>query len=292
MSKRYLNVQNKSTNVRNNYMRIIARLMIYILYSIVPVTIENFIKKHFFTPNRYPVSEQEKKLLKHSMAFEIIVHQKTVKCWKWGKGPYIILTHGWNGHGSQFIYIIKRLISHGYSVVTFDGPAHGQSEGTHSSYFQMTDAVRSLIHYIRSENILGFIGHSFGASAIINAISKENITKKNILLAPALNIKKILENTFIYYGISIDILYKLIGEYEQIYGYKLKEDNPVHLLKSIRQELLIIHDTDDTITPYIDSKDISGTYKNIRLKTTNGLGHKHILIDPMVIELILDYLKK
>ena len=70
----------------------------------------------------------------------------------------------------------------------------------------MTDTVRSLINYIGLEEISGFIGHSFGASAIINAISKENINTRIILLAPALNLKKILDDTFIYYGIPLNIL--------------------------------------------------------------------------------------
>ena len=292
MSKRYSNSQNKSTNVRNNYKRNLIRYTTSIVYRIIPLIIENFIKQHFFKPKHYPVSEQEKILLQTGIPFELELHHKILRCWKWGKGPYIILVHGWNGHGSQYLYIIKRLISAGFSVVIFDGPAHGQSEGTHSSYFQMTDAVRRLIYYINSKNILGFIGHSFGASAIINAISKENVTKKNILLAPALNIQKILEDTFVYYGIPIDILYKLISEYEQKFGYSMEQDNPLNILKSIKQELLIIHDVDDTITPYDESKHISLNYNNIQIITTNGLGHKRILIDPWVTDCILDYLEK
>lgn len=291
MSKNYSNAQNKSTNVRYNYIRNITRLLILMLYNIFPRMIENFIKEHFFSPKHYPLSEQERKLLNHSIAFEIQVHQKTVKCWKWGEGPYVILVHGWNGHGSQFIYIITQLINAGYSIITFDGPAHGQSEGNYSSYFQMTDAVRALITYVKLENIIGLIGHSFGASAIINAASKEHINKKIVLLAPALNIKKILEDTFIYYGIPTSILYKLISEYEQVFSYSIKQDNPINLLKSIQQKLLIIHDTDDTITPYSESENISKTYTNISLKTINGLGHKRILIEPQVFDWILKYLK-
>jgi pimeloyl-ACP methyl ester carboxylesterase len=292
MPKKYSNIQHKSTNVRYNYRRHIVRLTILFLHNLFPISVENFIKKQFFSPNHYPVTDQEIDLLNESTSFEFQLHQKTIKCWRWGDGPYILLAHGWNGHGSQFIYIIRRLISAGYSVIIFDGPAHGQSEGTSSSYFQMTDAVRRLISFVKPENILGLIGHSFGASAIINTISKENIFKKIILLAPALNIQKILEDTFLSYGISINVLYKLIYEYEQTFDYNLKNDNPVNLVKSIEQELLIIHDKDDTVTPHIDSKKISNTYKNIRIKTTTGLGHKRILIDPQVAKWIIKYLKK
>ena len=72
----------------------------------------------------------------------------------------------------------------------------------------------------------------------------------------------------------------------------MEQDNPLNILKSIKQELLIIHDVDDTITPYDESKHISLNYNNIQIITTNGLGHKRILIDPWVTDCILDYLEK
>ena len=156
MSPGYSNFQSKSTNVRNNNYKVnLIRAIIALLYPIFPVMVENFIKQHFFAPKSYPISDQEKQLLKSSIAFELSLHQKSLKCWRWGEGPYIIFAHGWNGHGSQFILFIEQLIETGHSVITFDGPGHGQSEGKSSSYFQMTDAIRTLIKHIGQENISG-----------------------------------------------------------------------------------------------------------------------------------------
>ena len=293
MAHKYSTIQNNSTNVRNNnYKRKFIRRIISLLYVLSPTMIEKFIKHQFFIPKSHPVSNQEKELLQSSKAFEISVNQHTIKCWKWGEGPFIILAHGWNGRGSQFILFIKKLIQAGHSVIIFDGPAHGQSEGKTSSYFQMTDAIRALINYTKPENIAGLIGHSFGSSAIINAISKERIETRTILLAPAINIKKILDDAFIYHGIPLNIFEDIISKYEQKYGYNLEDDNPLNLLKSIRQKLLIIHDEDDAITPYQESKNISETHDNIELYTSHGLGHKRILTDQKIISKVIEYLKK
>lgn len=291
MPHKYSNFQNNSTNDRNNYKIKLLRITLAFFYYIFPTVIENFIKKHFFAPHSYPLSDQEKKLLNSSKAFEITVHKKSIKCWNWGDGPYIILAHGWNGRGSQFILFINQLIESGHSVIVFDGPGHGQSEGRSSSYFQMTDAVRALIKYIGQENVSGLIGHSFGSSAIVNAISKDNIDTRTILLAPALNIKKILYDTFLSYGIPLHLFNNIISKYEERYGYNLEKDNPLNLIKSIKYNLLIIHDEDDTITPYQESKDVAEKNKSILLRTSQELGHKRILTDPKIIKWTLDYLK-
>jgi pimeloyl-ACP methyl ester carboxylesterase len=291
MSHKYSNFQNNSTNVRNNYKTKLVRVTLSFFYTFFPVLIENFIKQHFFAPKSYPLSDQEKQLLDSGESFEISIHQQHIKGWKWGEGPYVILAHGWNGRGSQFILFIKNLIKTGLSVIVFDGPGHGQSAGKSSSYFQMTDAVRSLINYVGKENISGLLGHSFGSSAIINAISKENFNTKTVLLAPALNIKRILYDTFLSYGIPLGLFNDIIAKYEKKYGYNLEKDNPINLIKSIKNELLIIHDQDDAITPYQESQDVSEKNKTILLQTSQGLGHKRILTDQNIINWTMDYLK-
>ena len=95
MAHKYSTIQNNSTNVRNNnYKRKFIRRIISLLYVLSPTMIEKFIKYQFFIPKSHPVSNQEKELLQSSKAFEISVNQHTIKCWKWGEGPFIILAHG------------------------------------------------------------------------------------------------------------------------------------------------------------------------------------------------------
>ena len=291
MSNFSSNIDFKSTNVRNNYRRIFVHAIFSFLYILFPGLIDNFISKHFFVPNKYPATDEEKELLEQSKAFQLVVDNETIMCWQWGNGPFILLAHGWNGHGSQFIYIINALLKSGHSVITFDGPAHGQSEGRTSSYFQMSDAVRALINHIQPEHLKGLIGHSFGASAIINAVSKESVDTLVILISPALDLKRILESYFLQNGIPLTILYKAISEYEERFGYNLEKDNPLNLLKSIDQEVLIIHDEDDIITSFNESKRVSEVNKSLILKSSRGLGHKRILFDKTIMSWILEYLK-
>jgi predicted alpha/beta-fold hydrolase len=292
MSDKYANTQSNSTIVRSYFnINKISRLMFSISYHFFPQRVEKFIEDHFFVPKSYPLTKEETDLLNTAHCFELLVDDYPVKCWKWGKGPYIVLSHGWNGHGSQFIFFIRYFIQKGYSVITFDGPAHGQSAGYTSSYFQMTNAVRGIINYCGKKNISCLIGHSFGASAIINAVYTEKISNPVILISPALDLKRILENTFEYYGVPLKIFKDIILKYEKKYKYSLQNNNPANLISHLLQTILIIHDKDDAITPYQESKSASNKFDNVILFSTQGLGHKRVLIEPQIINKCLDFIE-
>ena len=62
------------------------------------------------TGQRQTVSFQQKKLVTYSWA---------------NQGPTILLIHGWEGQAGNFTDIIQALHADGYSIVTFDAPAHG-----------------------------------------------------------------------------------------------------------------------------------------------------------------------
>ncbi len=54
--------------------------------------------------------------------------------------------------------------------------------------------------------------------------------------------------------------------------------------------ILFVHDKDDRTTPYADSRKIAVNSNNIVLHTTTGLGHKRILSDPGIMDLVQAYI--
>ncbi len=59
--------------------------------------------------------------------------------------------------------------------------------------------------------------------------------------------------------------------------------------KEITPNILIIHDRNDLVIPYIDSKELAEKLENVVLHTTRGLGHKRILNDSSVIDLTVKH---
>ena len=291
MAKKLIKMKPASTNVR--YIKAkqrVMHLLLTTLWHLAPETTKNILLKRFFKPSSYPLTPLEREYLEKGTPFHIHVHDQEIRCWKWGRGPSVLFVHGWNGRGVNFIYFFEALINAGYSVVTYDAPAHGVSDGLATNYFELSDAVRSFLDPSRGLDIQGVIAHSLGASAVINCLSKDKPPVDAVLIAPALKLKELLFNSFNHHGVPKIVRQNLIAQMEAYYGYDVHQDNPYHLAKTISSKMLIVHDTDDRTIPYLDSKILAEKTDAVVLHTTQGLGHKWILRDETVVDFITTYI--
>jgi dienelactone hydrolase len=280
------------TNVRiNPVKKMITSALINLFWQLKSSWTKRFLLDQFFMPKAYNISDLEEEYLKNADKFEIAVNHKNIQCWKWGSGPTVIFVHGWNGKGIQFLPFLKKFREAGYSVLTLDLPGHGESEGKYSNYFEISDAVRVLLNHIDRPNIIGIVGHSLGAAAIINALDKEDLSIPTVLIAPALRLKEMLEHAFSTHGVPLKVFFSLIDEFEKRMGYNLSNDNPIQLVTKQPLPALIIHDQSDSITPFKDSAEASIQFPSLQLFSTTGLGHRRILFDDEVIKETLEYIE-
>jgi len=291
MAKKIVKMKSLSTNVR--YIKAKQRgthFLLTALWHLAPNATKNILLKRFFKPRSYALTPLERQFLENGTPFHIHVHDNKIRCWKWGSGPGILFVHGWNGRGVNLAYFFEGFISAGYSVITYDAPAHGKSEGHVTNYFELSDTVRSFLDPSHGFNIQGIIAYSIGASAVINSISKEKPSVDAVLIAPALKLKEILFNSFNHHGVPEIVYQSLVAEMERYYGYDVHQDNPYVLAKTISTKMLIVHDKDDRTIPYMDSKILSEKTDDVDLHTTEGLGHKLILRDKAVVDFITGYI--
>ncbi len=291
MAKKVFKMQSLSTNVRYiKARRKVTHLLLTVLWHFSPNAAKNIILNSFFKPKSYALTPLEKQFLESSTPFHIHVRGKNIRCWKWGSGPGILFVHGWNGRGVNFAYFFKPVIDAGYSVITYDAPAHGESEGQVTNYFELSDTVRFFLDPCHGFKIKGIIAYSIGASATINCLSKDKPDVDVVLFAPALKLKEILFNTFHYHGVPEFVYQNLVAEMERSYGYNVHKDNPGVLAKTISTKMLIVHDKDDRTISYTDSKILSEESDTVHLRTTEGLGHKCILRDGDVVKAVTAYM--
>ncbi|UCF02802.1 MAG: hypothetical protein JSV14_03890, partial [Deltaproteobacteria bacterium] len=115
MTSRTLHETCISTNVRLSQVRRKAvHGALELLWNFTPTLTKLLVKKVFFTPSSYKTTPVEKQYLEKGESFQLSVHDKTVQCWKWGRGPSILLAHGWNGRGIQLHHFIEPLMQRGY----------------------------------------------------------------------------------------------------------------------------------------------------------------------------------
>ncbi len=282
---------NNSTNVRFNSMnQQLKRLSISTVGLFFPSKTKSILKQLFFKPARKLITKKEQKWIDKARNYQIKVHDKTIQCWQWGEGPSILAIHGWNGMGANLYPFFSPLLQKGYSIVAFDAPAHGNSEGELTNYFEFTDTVRAMVNSIGKDSLAGIVAHSLGGAAAINCLSKEKIHTKTVLIAPALKLKELLFNTFRKNGVPKRWYTSIIAEIEEEYGYSIELDNPYSLLEHLNSEVMIAHDHGDTMVPFKDASNIASQHSNIFLHATKGLGHKHIIKDEGTVDVVLQYL--
>ncbi len=291
MREAYFNSQAKSTNVRViDYRKSLVHWGLGFLWRWAPRLTRWLALNLFFAPGSYRINSQEAECLKQGRPFQYQVYDKTIKGWKWGHGPAILLLHGWNGRGIQFHRFVAALVHRGYSAVAIDGPAHGSSSGRITSYFEFTDTVRALLSSKHNFGIKGIIAHSFGAAAAINALDKEGLKLRMVCIAPVLRLRELLFNTFDRYGIPKSLYTGLIREFEKQFGYRLEFDNPDRLIGRLAGQVMIVHDEQDRTAKFSDSYEKARSNDHIRLHSTHGLGHRKILSDEQVIHRSLGFL--
>lgn len=291
MATNYIHMQTHSTNVRVFQIgRWVVHAVLNALWNCAPGLSKAIVRQAFLAPSAYRVSAVEEKWLEEGSRFEIPVRDKVIQGWKWGAGPAVLLIHGWNGRGIQLHHFIGPLVEDGHSVITYDSPGHGESEGRTTSYFEMTDTIRTLLHSEHGCRIHGVIAYSLGASAVINCMEKEDRALRAVLIAPALKLAEMVYGIFDSHGVPKCLYQDLMRELEDQYGYDMQGDNPYNLLEGIDSKTLIVHDRDDPIAPYVDSQAVSNRHENVSLYTTERLGHQRILTDISVVDLAVDYL--
>lgn len=280
-----------STNVRKlNFTAQVTGFFLRLLWYAAPSLAVRLVKNHVFSPISYRTGAEEEQILASGSRFQIEVNSKKVQGWKWGEGPGILFVHGWNGRGIQLSRFFKPLVQAGYAVITFDAPGHGESDGKTSSYFELTDTVRTILNQQQKFNIVGLIGHSLGGAAVINALSKENISLPGVLIAPAIRLRDVLFNAFELFGIPGAVYHKAIEEFELRFGYSLEKDDPWKLMPKVNSNIVIVHDRRDRSIPLIDSRDVAGTRPNVMLHETEGLGHRKILKNRKIVELVTGHI--
>ena len=142
-----------------------------------------FAAKIFGTPLKFKIPERE--LMMQNSAknelFRINAIHKEVMVYRYGfSKKKILIVHGWAGRGTQLYQLADKILENKMMVISFDGPAHGQSSGKTTV---ITDFIKT-IHEINKKYgpFEAAIGHSFGAMSLLNAVAEGLDIKKLVLI--------------------------------------------------------------------------------------------------------------
>jgi len=258
---------------------------------LVPPLAHRYFVRLFFTPLRYGVPEKEKKAETFAQKFAVEAAGLKIQCYSWGAGRPVIFIHGWGGRAMQFRRFVKPFNAAGFRVVAFDGPAHGKSEGKHTSLLGFEAALIKVCETIGQPEAV--VCHSFGGAATLFA-AKNGLPLKKVINIASPTIGDDIINTYLKAingsASTGDFFKKYIVK---TYGRTFDEFTASHFVRHLPgpMDLLLIHDEGDKEVEIRQAEELIKLYPAARLMRTTGLGHTRILKDDHVIQACVTFVR-
>lgn len=261
-----------------------------ILEKFLPFVAHRLFVHIFFTPARYPLPEKEQPFVRSAVKTSINFRNRKVQVYQWGSGRPVLMMHGWMGRATQFRKFIPELNAAGFSIVSFDAPAHGKSEGVKSHLMYFVEVAHLLMKKYDFEAV---IGHSLGGVAGLHLL-KENTGSKKLVMIGSPTIADDIIGEFIRRLKASWISGEYFKEYiKKSFGIPFEHFSASHVIKQVEGlPIYLIYDADDIEVPLKHGEALKKLYPAAEIHVTEGLGHTRILRDDEVIERTLSFIKQ
>ncbi len=261
------------------------------LEKTLPWLAKRWAMKLFFTPIHFPEPEAEKKMALSGSDFTLKYKNKSIRGYSWGKGPVVILLHGWSGRGLQFFKFVSALVDNGYRAVTFDGPAHGKSDGKTTDLIEYGETIAMVAE--KFGEIHSLVGHSFGGVAALYAM-REGLEVKNLVMISSPTIADDIIREFVNKingSPKVGLAFK--DHFRKKFGKDFDSFSARALAEDIKNlPILLIHDEEDREVPIQHPLAFQKVKPEAKLITTKGLGHTRILKDEKVVDETISFINE
>jgi pimeloyl-ACP methyl ester carboxylesterase len=264
-----------------------------------PLKFQDMLWKALFYSPKTPVKPYQRQQLDEAEKFSLEITDKfsdnkklIVNGFKWGKGNHkVILTHGWASKAADFAAMIKALRQlNDITLIAFDAPGNGSSEGEFSDLHLFTEAVKSVIETYGQPDIL--IGHSLGTIANVNALQEIGNLSTSLLisLSPIIKLKENFSASLKALNVSAegkDAFFRRLKFHFNVSFSDLDLNHIYTLDRKLKH--WIAYDQEDHMSPYIYLQHFVNTHPDVLSQSYSQVGHARILNDP---EVITDVLKR
>src|SRR5690606_23386303 len=213
----------------------------------------------------------------------------------WGKGPTVLLVHGWGGHAGHLHAIGQALCERGLRVVAYDAPAHGQSGPSRLGARRVTlveiaDALR--IVAAGAGPLHGLVAHSGGCTAAALALRGGwTGPRRMALVAPFALPSQAVAPFGRAIGASDAVTARFSARVQVWLGRPWTEFDMTGLPASrTPPPSLVVHDAGDREVPAAHGRALAGAWPGARWLETAGLGHRRLLRDPAVVARVAGFI--
>ena len=265
-----------------------VRLANALLSRVAPPLAVRLASRLFSIPRRAPIRSHEENVLARAERFEHRFGGLRLRGYAWGEGPVVFFLHGWGSRGSRFALFVDPLVEAGFRVVTWDAPAHGDSQGRTTNAPTIARAFRSLAGTLGP--LHGIVAHSLGSWVAALSLQDGVRADRAAFIAPPGDLHFFSRNFIAALGFTASIHTGMEALFEQRTGIPWRRLTVEGLSEGQEVPLVVIHDHHDATVPLDQARLLVEKWPGARLLETSGLGHRAIMRDPEVIEVVVRFL--
>ncbi len=261
-----------------------------ILTKLSPFLASRFAAQLFLTPFKYPLPNREKEMDDKAEQKQILVPaiNRKIIVYKYGTGvKKVLLVHGWSGRGTQMAVLATKLVDRGFSVISFDAPAHGKAPGRISMMPYFIESVHELAKDYGPFD--SAIGHSLGGMSLLRAVKEGLSLKKLVIIGTANSITHITKEFARNMKLNDAVATKMKSYFDKKFGEDMDVYSGAFSAESVKVPTLVVHDKDDVDVDVSSAYEISEKLIEGELFLTEGLGHRKVLGNPEVINKITTF---
>jgi pimeloyl-ACP methyl ester carboxylesterase len=177
----------------------------------------------------------------------------------------------------------------GFDPVLLDLPAHGASDGRRATLPQWVRALFTVSATLGPWS--GVVAHSLGALAAAHASARGLAAQRLVLLAPSPPPALFLRWYAAGLGLNESLAERMERTIARREGVGVEQFAPEWLGPRVALPTLVLHDAGDRTAPLAGGRALAEALRDARLRVTQGLGHRRILEDPVVIDAVAQHLR-
>jgi pimeloyl-ACP methyl ester carboxylesterase len=227
-----------------------------------------------------PLRPQDAALLDGAKAFRFGVDDAR-SAWSIGRGPLVLMAHGWGGRGVQMAPLARALASTGFRCVFFDAGGHGDSRPEPVGFHTFIDDAAALTRHV-GEPVFAWIGHSAGGLGMMASRALRGVKANRYLCIAAPRFpypplealrarmhlsEPILDNLKVILASQFETSWEAL---EAGAAYEPREAG----------KLLLIYDIDDPHVRHADADRIADRWPGAEIVKTKALGHNKMVQSP------------
>jgi pimeloyl-ACP methyl ester carboxylesterase len=268
------------------------RLYFKVLFAIAPKYASRKAFELFATPVNKKVRTQETEALTTAQEETLLLDGNNIVVYKWGNGPKTaLLVHGWEGNGGSLAGFKDELITTGYTVYSFDGPAHGKSTGKRTNVINFSYTVARIIEQKKIKDLV--ITHSFGSATTMYALSQNlHISiQRMVLLTSPNRLKDVITEFTDLMQFSAKNYNRFIAYMEDYFNLNINDIEVAKVVDNVNVgEFLIVHDEFDKIIPIQYTKNVANALgSRATFITMQKVGHYRMLWNQTIVSHVADF---